>query len=266
MSNNTQLAALARTAAYVAPAKIQSVTASVASSALTCTLNPTVLDFRSATLTSGAVNARIVPAAISLVVPSTATLGTINAVQSRLVLLAIDNAGTVELAIVNIAGGVNLDETGVISTTVLDTASDAANVAYSVAARTNVPFRVVGFIQSTQATAGTWATAPSTIQGSGGQAINGVSSIGYGQTWQNVTGSRSLSVTYYNTTGRPIMVHIQGANSSTSNVHLIVDGIQAASTFASVGGGQMIQGANTIVPAGSSYIASGTLSFWSELR
>ena len=173
---------LAKLEAAAKTDKIQPITASVASSELTITLNPTVLDFRDSTLTSGAVNTRLVDSAISCVVPSTATLGTVNAVQNRLAVLAIDNAGTVELAVVNLAGGNSLDETGVITTTALSTASDSNNVIYSTTARTDVPYRVVGYVESTQATAGTWATAPSTIQGYGGlsfqhmnKILNGVS-------------------------------------------------------------------------------------------
>lgn len=152
--------------------KIQPITASVAANALTITLNPTTLDFRSGTLGNGSVNTRNVAAAISVVVSSGSTLGTVNAVQNRLAVLAIDNAGTVELAVVNIAGGTNLDETGVISTTAEGGAgaADSATVIYSTTARTNVPYRVVGFVESTQATAGTWVTAPSKIQGIGGQS------------------------------------------------------------------------------------------------
>ena len=181
---------------------IQPITASVGSSALTVTLNPTILNFRSTPLTSGTVNTRTVAAAISVVVPSTATLGTVSAQQSRLVVIALDNAGTVELAVVNIAGGTNLDETTLISTTAIAAGSNSASVVYSTTARTSLPFRVVGYIESTQATAGTWATAPSTIQGQGGQALAAMSSLGYGQTWQSVT--RAVSTTYYNTTGKPI--------------------------------------------------------------
>jgi hypothetical protein len=151
---------------------IQPITASVAGNALTVTLNPTSLNFRSSTLGSGTVNTRVVSTAISVTVSSGSTLGTVNATASRIVVLAIDNAGTVELAVVNIAGGNQLDETNLISTTAEGGAgaADSNNVIYSTTARSNVPYRVVGFIDSTQATAGTWATAPSTIQGVGGQA------------------------------------------------------------------------------------------------
>jgi hypothetical protein len=183
---------------------IQPITASVTSNALTVSLNITTLTFRSATLSSGTVNSRNVLSTISMTVSSGSTLGTISGQQSRIIVVAIDNAGTVELAVVNVSGGNNLDETTLITTTAEGGAgaADSANVFYSTTARTSVPFRVVGYVESTQATAGTWATAPSTIQGAGGNAVTAMSSIGYGQTWQNVT--RTTSTTYYNTTGKPI--------------------------------------------------------------
>lgn len=191
--------------------QIQSITASVGSGALTLTLNPTSLDFRSSTLGSGTVNTRTVTSAISLVISNGSTLGTVNATMARIALLAIDNAGTVELAAVNIAGGNNLDETTLISTTAEGGAgaADSANVIYSTTARTNVPFRVVGYIESTQATAGTWATAPSTIQGSGGQPkFLGTSMVrldtqnGYGSTntriprFTNIRANQGNDITY----------------------------------------------------------------------
>lgn len=240
--------------------KIQPITASVAASALTLTLNPTALDFRSNPLTSGAVNTRTIAAAISLIVPSTATLGTISAQQSRLALLAIDNAGTVELAVVNIAGGNNLDETTLISTTAIAAASNAANVIYSITARAGVPFRVVGYIESTQAVAGTWATAPSTIQGIGGQALAAMSSLGYGQTWQAVT--RIVGTTYYNTTGKPIYLYVVGASASGGGV--TINGV--AMTYA--GGGASYQPIGSwVVPVGASYLFTSSSPFASyELR
>ena len=249
---------------------IQPITASVGASALTCTLNPTILNFRSTPLTSGTINTRTVATAISVVVPSTATLGTVSAQQSRLVLLALDNAGTVELAVVNIAGGNNLDETTLISTTALSAASDLANVVYSTTAITSLPFRVVGYVESTQATAGTWATAPTTIQGMGGQALAAMSSLGYGQTWQVVTGSRALTTTYYNTTGKPIMVFAQvDIVTAGNNCILNVNGSAAVSGNANsiANYPSFVCG---LVPAGQSYSITGTgtptLTMWRELR
>ena len=249
--------------------KIQAIGGSVTANALTATLAPTTLDFRSNTLSSGSINRRNIPSELSVIVPSGATLGTISSVASRLALIAIDNAGTIELAIVNLAGGNNLDETTIISTTAIDATADIANVIYSTAARTNVPFRVVGYIESTQATTGTWATPPSTIQGYGGQAFAAMSSLGYGQTWQDVKASRVLGTTYYNTTGRPIMVSAGGISTAISGITATIGGIQIQFASAPVIGSAGI--GSFIVPTGASYkvdIVAGapTLGDWDELR
>ena len=209
--------------ASAAAPQIITVAASVAASALTLTQTALSLAFRSTTLGSGAVT-YVTGTPANLVVPSTATLGTVSAVQSRLVVLALNNAGTIELAVVNIAGGNDLSETGLVSTTAISAAATASNVVYSNTARTNVAYRVIGYIESTQATAGTWATAPSTIQGVGGQALTAMSSLGYGQTWQTVT--RNSGTTYYNTTGKPIALTFCGA-SAQYVITVTVNSVQA---------------------------------------
>ena len=221
--------------------KIQPITASAASSALTITLSPTVLDFRSATIGDGTVTTVSNSTSISVVVPSTATLGTVNAVQSRLVVLAINNAGTMELAVTNISGGSALDETGVISTTLIAAASNSATLYYSTTARTSVAYRVVGYVESTQATAGTWATAPSTLQGYGGQALAAMSSLGYGQTWQNLYASRAVGTTYYNTTGKPIALNYVAAMGTIySKMAITVDGVLITGSQSTVLGADSI--------------------------
>jgi len=150
---------------------LKPVSASVAASALTVNLEPTSLFFRDSDLTDGAVTDIEVGTQISLIIPSGATLETVNAVESELVLVAIDNAGTVELAIINLAGGIDLSETGLINTVSISTGADLNDVFYSTTGRTGVPYRVVGSVVSTQATAGVWVTAPSKVQGAGGQSM-----------------------------------------------------------------------------------------------
>lgn len=231
----------------MAPSRqIQPIGASVAANALTLTLGITSLDFRSPTLSSGSVNTRSTGATTSLVVPSGATLGTISGQLSRLMLLALDNAGAIELAVVNVAGGNYLDETGLISTTAISAAATAANVVYSTTARTNLPYRVVGAVDSTQAAAGTWATAPSLIQGAGGNAFDAMQSLGYGQTWQ--AGGISQGTTYYNTKGRPIMItaFLRIVNSAS----VVVGGV----TIMSMGAWTGYFSVTFIVPPGQSYV------------
>ena len=242
--------------------KIQPITASVASSALTITLNPTILDFRASPLTSGTVTTIAVPAAISVTIPSTSTMGTVSAQQSRIVILAINNAGTVELAAVNISGGSVLDETTLITTTAAVAAGNSATAYYSTTARTGVAYRVVGYVESTQATAGTWATTPSTLQGYGGQALAAMSSLGYGQTWQTVT--RTGGTTYYNTTGKPIAIALTAT--AGYSLTLTIGGVvidsrpnnASSNNYYSFG----------IIPNGTTYVATSGAAFatWSELR
>lgn len=244
--------------------KIQPITASVASNSLTITLNPTVLDFRSATLSSGTVNTRAVNSAISTVISSGSTGGTVNDVKSRLVVLAIDNAGTVVLGWTNLAGGLQLDETNLITTNAEGGAggADSANVIYTtVAVTTPSPYRVVGYVESTQATAGTWATAPSKIQGAGGQALSTL----FGRTWQNVSGSRSKGTTYYNTTGGDIEVNITHSGSA-QDASLTVNGVVVSLAYTSA---SAVATLSATVPTGASYStasASAAITNWVELR
>lgn len=274
--------------------QIQSITASVGSSALTATLNPTRLDFRSSTLTSGTINTRYLQTTASVTAPNGATLGTTNGVASKLAVLAIDNAGTIEAAIVNTAGTVNLDETTLISTTAIDTAADSADVVYSTTARTNVPFRVVGYITSTQATAGAWTTSPSNIAGAlQGMTANTIpdgsitsaklattaQSIGIGQTWQTFTSPTrqtnssstwsSMTNKYTNSTGKPIMLSVgrYGGNGYTTAIW--VDGVKVAEAVVDQYGGAESMAA-IIIPNGAQYavyVNGGTFcNYWAELR
>jgi len=251
--------------------KIQPITASVAANALTVNLNPTTLDFRSTTLGSGAVTTINVPSQLSLVVPSSATLGCINAVLCRLVEVAIDNAGTIELAIVNQSGGNDLSETGVISTTAISAAATSASTFYSTSARTNVAYRVVGYVEATEATAGTWATAPSLIQGYGGQAAATMMSLGYGQTWQGFTsGNRPLGTTFYNTTSKPIIVNaLMTINAANAVAQAVVNGFTLYGSYTQVAnGGATI---TVVVPPSGSYLITGSggtpsWAAWGEFR
>jgi hypothetical protein len=186
----------------------------------------------------------------------------VNATAARLVVLAINNAGTAELAVVNISGGNQLDETNLITTTAITSGATSASTIYSTSARTSVAYRVVGFVDITEATAGTWATAPSTIQGIGGQVLATLSSIGYGQTWQSVT--RTSGTTYYNTTGKPIMFNLSLNVSSGAN--LVVGGVTITRTAS---GTANYGNFSAIIPPGFSYvltIESGSAQYVTELR
>lgn len=117
--------------------------------------------FRSSTLATGSITERSVTSALSLVISSGSTLGTISGVESNLYVYVIDNAGAVELA----TSQALHDETLRITTVAEGGAgaADLSSVMYSATARTNVAFRLIAKITSTQATAGAWATTPSNV-------------------------------------------------------------------------------------------------------
>jgi hypothetical protein len=182
--------------------KIQPISASVSGNALTISASSLNLDFRSTTLGSGTVTT-VTGTPANLVISSGSTLGTVNAVQSDIAVLAMNNAGTLELAAVNLAGGTDLSETNLISTTAEGGAgaADSATVVYSTTARTNLAYRVIGIIRSTQATAGTWVTAPSLIQGAGGltqvklaMSASGAAPVFACRAWVNFDGTGTVAI------------------------------------------------------------------------
>jgi len=242
---------------------IKPVTASVAANALTVGINPCTTQFRSTTLTGAGLPVQLSnTTALSLVVPSGATLGTVSAVASTIIILEINNAGTKELAVVNLAGGNDLTETGLINTTVMSATSDSANVIYSATARTGVAYRVVGSVVSTQTTAGTWAQSL-VVTGEGGQSLASMSGLGYGQTWQSVT--RNSGTTYYNTTGKPIVFKAYAPG--TTQTFTLTVGSQVFQSVANASG-LVIAYTETVIPAGLSYlytISGGVISAF-ELR
>lgn len=249
--------------------QMQSIDYTLAANALTLKINPTTLAFRSTTLTSGAPVFVSNAAQITTTISSGSTGGTISGHQSEIALLAINNAGTMEAAWCNLTRGINLDETTLINTTAEGGAgaADSATVIYSTTARTDVAFRVVGIFRSTQTIAGTWAQSPSLVQPVGGQALAALQSIGYGQTYQNLVGSRIIGITYYNTTSRPIFVYIVGFGSASPGpIEGLVNGLTIRSATVSSGFNANL---SFLVPIGGSYsITAGasSIQFWNELR
>ncbi|HEY0842477.1 hypothetical protein [Methylotenera sp.] len=227
--------------------------------------------FRNSTLNNGQPIQRTAASAKTLVISSGSTLGIPNGVLGRVAVLAIDNGTDWDLGVVNLAGGVQLDETNLISTTAEGGAgaADSASVIYSTSALSSKPYRVIGFLDTTQATSGTYVTALSLVQGAGGQALAALSSLGYGQVWTNVTGSRSVSTTYYNTTGKPIQVNVYaGTSGSGGSMQFIVGGVTIGSSVngSTVTNTGFVSG---VVPPGVAYsvtVSNWAIQGWHELR
>jgi hypothetical protein len=99
--------------------------------------------------------------------------------------------------------------------------------------------------------------------------ISSPSGIGVGQTWQSV--SRSSGTTYYNTTGKPIMIAALIWNTAADGSvygYMTVDGITLMQVSVdSQGNASPTFGLSAIVPPNSSYSCYSTYSLaLTELR
>jgi len=149
-----------------------SLACSVASNALTINLNdaagsgasaaaPVRIPFRSATAATGTYSMVSITGALSVVVSSGSTLGHRNGISQYIYVYAINNAGTVELAVSS-----RLYDDGSILSTVAEGgagAADAPESIYSTTLRAGVAARLIGRLTVNQTTAGTWAALPSEI-------------------------------------------------------------------------------------------------------
>jgi len=93
--------------------------------------------------------------------------------------------------------------------------------------------------------------------------------IGFNQTWQDVTSSRSAGVTYTNTTNKPIVLSIVHTSiNDTAITSLTVSGIEVTRQQPD-GAGLYTYKQQVIVPKDATYLftlGSGSISYWRELR
>jgi hypothetical protein len=133
--------------------------------------DPIYILFRNATAGTGDYTVITVSSALSLVVSSGSTLGTQSGLLNRLYITCSNDAGTPRLGIYNPYNStgptlIGLDEGVLYSSTAEGGAggADSAQVIYTGTAVATKAIRILGYIESTQATAGTWATTPSKVQ------------------------------------------------------------------------------------------------------
>ncbi len=149
--------------------------------------------FRSATASTGAYSLISATAATSLVVPSGATLGQVSGLNQYVWVYALNNAGTIELAV----SGVQLfDDYSIQSTTTIGAGSTSGSVLYSTTGRSNVPIRLIGRMLVNEATAGTWASGPLEVAlASGKQPVTTTDEIAYTPTFTNLGTVTGIAIT-----------------------------------------------------------------------
>lgn len=121
------------------------------------------------------------------------------------------------------------------------------------------------------ASSATTQAGTSTTQAVSPKALADSALAGKTQTWQTVTGSRSLGSTYTNSTGAPIYISVilTGAGAGGPYAEGYVDGVLRFRTLQDASGPGVQSTVVLIVPAGSTYSVSGanfSLASWHELR
>jgi hypothetical protein len=143
-----------------------SLATSVTSSALTIALkdgdgndpsatSPAKIAFRSSTLTTGTYSTLSRTSALSITIPSTATMGWTNGDTRYVYVYALNNSGTWDDLVV---ASQMLDENALHTTTTIDTGADSLTAKYSNTSRTSMPVKYLGKILVAITTAGTWVT------------------------------------------------------------------------------------------------------------
>lgn len=245
--------------------KIQVFTATATTGILTGVSGATTLDFRSPTLSSGAVNTLDV-ASLSLAIPSAASMGVSTGTSGRLIWLIAYNAGVPVLCVANILSEIGFHETTLISPTTISAGATSIGIIYSASAvAANSPYRVIGFSDAVFTTGTGWSN-PTSVRGKGGQGFVMVGNLGYNQTWQAV--SRAMGTVYTNSTSKPITVMVNITyNANTSSAVLYLNGVAMLTSNGSTTGGYITIPMTFIVPPGSTYrIVSAYTGDWSELR
>jgi hypothetical protein len=246
-------------------------TFSVGSSALTIALKtpagadataaaPLTIPFRSATLSSGALAVRKATAAASLVVSSGSTLGTSSGVEAWLFIYALDNSGTIELAVTGTYYG--SDYIGNTTAEGGAGAADSETTIYSTTGRTGVAMRLLAAVRTTQTTAGTWAAVPAETRLASGDDIENAT-----RRLRDVAASRATGTTYTNSTGREIDVYVRITGSATNplrasiNATVVQDHTNVSSSYT--------YSFYLRVPPGATYVitaVAATILSWLEVR
>jgi hypothetical protein len=140
-------------------------TASTISNLISASLGIGKVDFRNAVLTNGTPVEYNVTSTLTLAMNSTAaSLGATTAVATSIIYAIVYNAGVPQLAVCNIHGGLQLDETNLITTTAIGSGSTSANVWYSTSAiATASQYRIIGLVNATW-TSGTGWSSPALVQ------------------------------------------------------------------------------------------------------
>jgi hypothetical protein len=224
-----------------ATSKIQPISATITSNQIIVSASALTLDFRSTTLTSGTVTT-VIGTPANLTIASTDSFGLVTASgNQRIAILAINNAGTIELAAASLFGSQSLDETGVITTV---TAATTSAQIKSATARTNVAYRVIGFVDATFTTGTGWGSL-TVVQGQGGVNLVRQTAINLGTSVASTSGT-SIDFTGVPSWVNRITIMFRGVSLSGSSYYLVQIGAGSFLTSGYESAGGLNAGGGTV--------------------
>jgi hypothetical protein len=170
-------------------------------------------------------------AALSITVPSGATLGTVNGQANRIWVGVFNNGGAAVLGVYNSLSGTNIlcwDETSPANGTGVTASSTSSQIWYTASTLSSAVFRILGYVESTQATAGTWATSPSKMQ-LFGPGVKRPGDTVQETTSNNIsTSATTTSTTYVALTGQNVTISVQSAVNVTRAEAFVTQAVPGA--------------------------------------
>lgn len=242
-------------------------TASAAGSALTINItgangstpsatNPVSVPFRSTTVATGTPVWTAITSALSIVIPSAATLGTTNNIPFRIWIFLAYNSGTPELMVATCSSATQIYpciswETNRITTTTISGFATALGTPYATSGVANDSVRIIGYADYSAglATAGAYASVPTTLQ------LMGPGIAKPGQVVQSVDASSTNNATATTTSFTALSGGLTQAITAVSAVNLMR--VTAVSTLAVSGGNTgFVQIFRTNSPSGTILIGN----------
>jgi hypothetical protein len=180
---------------------------------------------------TGGITQRAITSALSITVPPGASLGTVSAQAARIWAGVFDNSGSPILAVYNTVNPtgpsiVPWNESAQATTTAVSAGSTSAQTWYG-ASGVTAGFRIFGYVEATEATAGTWATAPSKV-GLFGPGVKKPGDVVQSVSNKVVAAATTSSTTFVALTGETVVIPVQSAANKIE--------VQAFGTLAETGG------------------------------
>ena len=167
--------------------------------------NPVLIGFRSNTISYGYPTFESLTSALSITIASGNTMGTISGQMARLWIVAMNNAGSIAVALYNAlqsvsVGGWNINgiNEDVLQSSASGTTGGSSVATYyaSQSSLSNVAIRILGYLEIQQQTAGTWATAPNIVKLFGPGALKPGETVQIAWTNSSAITTTNLTATY----------------------------------------------------------------------